>query len=90
MKKYIIILFFVLSHLSAIGQILDPVKWTFTQNKISENLVELEFNAKIDSGWHLYSQYTGQYYGDDGPVPTSFTFFDSDLFVRLDSVFIEC
>ncbi len=89
MKKYIIILFFVLSHLSAIGQILDPVKWTFTQNKISENLVELEFNAKIDSGWHLYSQYTGQYYGDDGPVPTSFTFFDSDLFVRLDSVLEE-
>ena len=55
------------------------------QNKINDEYIELEFIADIDSGWHLYSQYTGQYYNDDGPVPTSFTFKISDYYSLLDS-----
>ena len=38
------------------AEIFDPVSWQFSQTKISENKVELQFTASIDEGWHLYSQ----------------------------------
>lgn len=38
------------------AQILEPVKWTFTSEKLSEKEYELVFTANIDLHWHLYSQ----------------------------------
>ncbi len=38
------------------AQILEPVKWTFSNNKITDNEYELVFTASIDYKWHLYSQ----------------------------------
>ena len=57
------------------GQIQDPVKWSFEIEVVDENKVDLIIRADIDEGWHLYSQDAG-----DGPIPTSFTFFENENF----------
>lgn len=59
-----------LSISSAIGQMFDPVKWSFKAERVSESEAELTFTANIEAGWHLYSQHLD----DGGPIPTSFTF----------------
>ena len=38
-----------------IGQIYDPVDWSFSKQQISENTYELTFIADIEPGWALYS-----------------------------------
>ena len=58
---------------TAFSQILEPVKWSFNANQISDGEYELVFTASIDDGWTVYSQYTS----DEGPVPTSINF-DTD------------
>jgi cytochrome c biogenesis DsbD-like protein len=53
------------------GQIVDPIHWSFSTNKISNGEYELVIKAVLEKDWHLYGQKS---YGDDGPVPTSFHF----------------
>ena len=55
------------------SQILEPVKWIITSEKINSNTVELLFTAEIDKGYHLYSLTIPE----DGPLPTVFTFEES-------------
>ena len=74
MKK--LILFFTALTLVSTAQIFDPVKWDFSQKKLSENEIELSFKANIDKGWYVYSQNAGE-----GPVSTEFTFESSDKFI---------
>ena len=74
MKK--LILFFTALTLVSTAQIFDPVKWDFSQKKLSENEIELSFKANIDKGWYVYSQNAGE-----GPVSTEFTFENSDKFL---------
>ncbi len=62
-----LLLFVCISSLNA--QIFDPVKWSFSSKKISETEAEIYFTAKIDKGWHLYSQHIPE----NGPIPTTFT-----------------
>ena len=69
MKK-IFILFFTLLSVITSAQIFTPVSWDFSQKQVSDHEIELQFKATIDDGWYLYSQFIG----DDGPVPTEFTF----------------
>ena len=52
------------------AQIYDPVKWSFSWNKVSDTEADLIFTAKIQDGWYTYSQFMD----GDGPVPTSFEF----------------
>jgi thiol:disulfide interchange protein DsbD len=59
------------------AQILNPVKWDYTAQKINDSTYALHIKASIDPGWHVYSQNAG-----DGPIPTSFTF-DNDPRVKL-------
>jgi thiol:disulfide interchange protein DsbD len=47
---------FLLPSLRVQAQILEPVKWDFSSNKISDGEYELVFKATIDYKWHLYSQ----------------------------------
>ncbi len=47
---------FIFPSLKADAQILEPVKWNFSSQKISDNEYELLFSATIDYKWHLYSQ----------------------------------
>lgn len=79
MKKIIILLFLVST--SSYSQILVPVKWTTTVEKISDTEYDLLVNAAIDSGYHLYSQ---KVY-DDGPLPTVFIFEKSNDFELIGS-----
>ena len=74
MKK--LILFFTALTLVSTAQIFDPVKWDFSQKKLSENEIELSFKANIENGWYVYSQNAGE-----GPVSTEFTFENSDKFI---------
>jgi thiol:disulfide interchange protein DsbD len=57
MKGKILLLIAILAISAGINaQILEPVKWSFSQNKIGDNEFELVFTASIDRHWHLYSQ----------------------------------
>ncbi len=69
MKKLLLFLLTATISLGLSAQIQNPVKWEFTSKKIADKTYEVHFTARIDKGWHLYAQDTGE-----GPVPTSFTF----------------
>ena len=62
------------------GQIEDPVKWNFEVVSVSDNEVDVVITAEIEDSWHLYSQYV------DGPIPTTFTFFDNKSLEFIDGV----
>ena len=62
------------------GQIEDPVKWNFEVVSVSDNEVDVVITAEIEDSWHLYSQYV------EGPIPTSFTFFDNKSLEFIDGV----
>ena len=70
MKRFTFLLAaLVLMVVSASAQILNPVKWSFSSQKISGNEYKLIFKANIDTPWHLYSQHIPQ-----APPATTFTF----------------
>lgn len=69
-----LLLFFSIS-LMSISQVQNPVKWSFTSKKISNNTYEVHLTASIDQGWHIYSQTTP----DGGPIPTAITFSKNPL-----------
>ena len=62
--------FFTISVFSGQAQILVPVKWEYKTKVTGSNTAELQFIARIDQGWHLYSQNLP----DGGPMPTEFRF----------------
>ena len=61
--------FLLFFSITAHAQILKPVEWSYSVNKVSDCEADLVFQAKIDAGWHLYSQIIPE----GGPIPTSFT-----------------
>ncbi|MGV8815594.1 MAG: cytochrome c biogenesis protein CcdA [Gelidibacter sp.] len=68
-----ILLYFLLVSLTwttANAQVLEPVKWSTSVEKISDTEYDLIARAKIDKGWHLYSQDVPE----DGPIPTTFIY----------------
>ncbi len=70
MKKVFTLLLIIFSFAFATNaQLSDPVKWEYTAKKIADKTYEVHLTAKIDKGWHIYSQQAGE-----GPVSTSFTF----------------
>ncbi len=70
-----ILLFFMSLAYFSFGQVINPVKWTFDQKKISDTEFELHFTASIEKGWHLYSTSIGE----GGPIATSFHFDSSQV-----------
>ena len=69
MKKIIIILILTLSF-SSVAQILEPVKWETSVEKISDTEFTLITKATIEKSWHLYSQNVPE----NGPIATTFVF----------------
>ena len=63
--------------LTTSAQIFNPVSWEFSQEQLTEDTWKLTFRASIDNGWSIYSQYLE---GDDGPIPTSFSFDEGSHF----------
>jgi len=82
MKKIFLFIafFFAISNLTA--QIYDPVSFTTSVKEIGENKYTLSIIAKIDKGWHVYSQNVPS----GGPAPTSFTFPKSKNYKTIGSV----
>ena len=72
MKKllYLLVFSFYLLVSPASAQMLDPLKWSYQAKDLSETTSELVFTAKLDNGWHLYSQHTDP----NGPIGIAFTF----------------
>lgn len=63
------------------AQILDPVSWSTSVEKLSDTEYELISVATIDPGWHLYSQVVPE----DGPLPTVFTYSENEAYELLGS-----
>jgi thiol:disulfide interchange protein len=70
-KFFLFSLFTLLYSSSAFSQILEPVKWFSSVNKISDTEYELVFSATIQQNWKLYSQEEPD---ELGPLPTVFEF----------------
>lgn len=70
MKKLVVAIFLVGMAVAGFSQVLEPVKWSFSQKKVAEREYDLIFTAKMDEGWHLYSTDLP----DGGPIKTSFQF----------------
>jgi thiol:disulfide interchange protein len=83
MKYYISLIFFVAAYFSIHAQVFtssanqsqiaDPIEWDARLEKQNDSIYTLIFQAKLDKGWHLYSQDVDE----DGPIPTTFTYNDS-------------
>ncbi len=82
MKKISLLLLLLAMAAASFAQVQNPVKWTFSTKDISPTETELIFTAKLDNGWHLYSQYTDP----NGPIALEFTFDDSKDYVRVGKV----
>ena len=82
MKGKFLVLFAILVF-AVIGQaqILEPVKWQFSSNQLSDTEFELVFTAEIEKDWHLYSQDIPM-----APPATTFTFEESKDFERIGKV----
>lgn len=52
------------------AQVLEPVKWKTSVEKISDTEYDLVSTATVEDGWHLYSQSVP----DNGPIPTTFIY----------------
>ena len=84
MKKILLIIFTIFS-VNVNAQIFTPVSWTFSHEMLSDNEFELSFTANIDDGWYIYSQSLA----NDGPVPTEFTFQETNNYKLLGNVIEE-
>ncbi len=58
------------------AKIYDPVKWSYSSEKISDTEFDLIITADIEKGWHVYSQFIEE----GGPIPTSFKFTPSPAY----------
>ena len=82
MKKIMFALLGILLGTSLWAQQLDPVKWNYSVKETSATEAELVFTAKLDAGWHLYSQYTAP----NGPLAIVFEFTPSADYQLIDKV----
>src|SRR5690606_23248668 len=48
----------------------NPVKCSYSSEKVGDKEFDLLITAKIEKGWHVYSQFIEE----GGPIPTSFRF----------------
>jgi Disulphide bond corrector protein DsbC len=76
MKKWLLAL--VLMGFAGLAQAqLNPISWTFSAKKISDNTYEVQMKASIQTNWHLYSQTQPD---DAVAMPTTFVLSPNPLF----------
>lgn len=73
--RVVLLLICFFSYFSAAAQ-LEPVKWSFDVEKVSDTEYDIIFTANIDKGWSVYSPYLES---DEVPIPTTFEFYNNDL-----------
>ena len=66
--------------ITSLGFSQEVVEWSYSYNK-EESTIAID--AKIEDGWHLYSQKINE---GIGPVPTSFLFENSNAIKRIGEV----
>ncbi|MEX2596633.1 MAG: protein-disulfide reductase DsbD domain-containing protein, partial [Salibacteraceae bacterium] len=71
--------------LAAIGQVYDPVKWSFDYKLDGDEHAILNFTADIEEHWHVYAT---KLESDMGPIPTEIVFAEIDG-ATLDGQLIE-
>ncbi len=78
-NRLTVLLMFLIVFISSntYGQILRPVRWRWNVEKVSDNVYNLIFKARIQGNWSLYSQ---DIEPDKGPVPTTFNFDEGDFY----------
>jgi len=64
------------------AQFYKPVQWHFSATPGNGSEVQLIFNATLEKGWHIYSQYIGS----DGPLPTTFSFAPSTDYTQIGKI----
>ncbi len=69
MKKVAFTLFFAALTSMVIGQMNNPVTWTYEAKKRSAGTYDIVLTADVAHPWHIYSQNTGK----GGPIPTTIT-----------------
>ena len=69
--RHSLTVFLAFCAMTVAAQMQNPVKWDISSQKLAENEYQIVFKAKIDAGWHIFSQYLpkGNY-----SLPTSFIF----------------
>ena len=83
-RSLTIVSFILLFTSNIFAQILEPVSWKFSSNKIGEQEYEMVFKADIDLHWHLYSQDIPM-----SPPATRFTFTENFDYKLIGDVFEE-
>ncbi len=80
MKTRQIITLFIVAFfsLNAFAQIIEPVKWETSVEKISDTEAVLIATASIEDKWHLYSQTVPE----GGPIATTFSFEGSKNYLK--------
>lgn len=69
MKKLISIIFLLAVFTTGLtAQVLKPVKWQFSQKKVSAGIYDIVCTASIETNWHLYDVKLPE----NGPLPTTF------------------
>ena len=68
MKKIATVLVLLVATVCAMAQMADPVHFTSKLVMLEGDEAQIEFSARIDHGWHVYS--TGL--GNDGPISATF------------------
>lgn len=76
MKKWLLAIVFT-GLASLVQAQLNPITWTFSAKKISDNTYELQMKATIQTNWHLYSQTQPE---DAVAMPTTFVLNPNPLF----------
>lgn len=77
MRNILLLFTALLFSTTLFSQIFEPIKWKSSVIKESEDTYVLQFEAKLDKGWHIYSQKEVET-DDIAPTATEFTFYNED------------
>ncbi len=76
---FLLVIFNTVFNSTVKAQILDPVSWSTSVEKISETEYDLVIEASINDSWHLYSQKLDE----GGPIATSFIFEENENYMLI-------
>ena len=81
--RTLLVFFFLSIFTLGYGQdLLEPVKWSFDTEKVSDNEYKVTFTADVEDGWAIYSQHIEE----GGPIATSFDIEENESLELIDSV----
>ena len=70
MKRFILLFFLIIFKFLNGQDLIEPVKWDYSFESKNDSTLTLKFDAKIEDGWHVYSQFIK----DEPPLKTNFIF----------------